>query len=192
MFTRPPSGWQNATETAVLSLRGLARSRQDSAIRWRSPATRSLPEHPITYNNDVTVQSSSTQCRRGDGRTRQRTRLSSPRVTGPRPISSAFRWRYPATRSRPGRLAYTAGTLDRGRCTSSRCQRPDGRAGTQTAELTATDGAVGYNIGQSVAIAGGTIVAGGPGHRVCGQSSGGCTCSRSPCRGGKTPRTPLS
>ena len=44
---------------------------------------------------------------------------------------------------------------------------------TQTAELTTTDGAAGDSVGQSVAISGGTIVAGAPDHQVAGNAQQG-------------------
>ena len=72
--------------------------------------------------------------------------------------------------------------------------RPRGgwRSETQTAKLTASDGAAGDWLGTGVAIRGDSIVAGAPFATVNGnQFQGPCTCSSSPAEDGRTrPRPP--
>ena len=67
----------------------------------------------------------------------------------------------------------SAATATRGRPTCSRSPAPVGPDMTQTAKLTASDGAAGDDFGNSVSISGNTVVVGAPDATVSGTAPGG-------------------
>ena len=81
----------------------------------------------------------------------------------------------------------SAATATRGRPTCSRSPAPAWANMTQTAKLTASDGAAGDYFGDSVSISGNTVVVGAPTPRSAATATRGRpTCSRSPAPVGRT------
>jgi len=159
VFTRPASGWQNATETAVLSLPST------SAIQAKLGSSVAISGDTIVagaaWYNDTT----------GAAVVYTMPPAGWENASEPAAILSAsdaaegdqlgYSVSVSGNEIVAGAPAYTANTGP-GKVYEFTMPPSGWQTATQTAELTATDGAVGDNIGQAVAISGATIVAGAP------------------------------
>jgi hypothetical protein len=175
-FTKPSTGWANATQTAKLTASGAPHDDHLGASVAVSDATvvagtyfpggGSIPPVVFLYTEPATGWASATES----------AQLTNSRATGDFGASVAISGPASAQTVAAGDPGEQVGSnFDQG-AASVYTEPGSGWASAtpipQTAQLTASDGAPGDNLGDSVAVTGSTVVAGAPNATSCSQGDG--------------------